>query len=76
MTDAKIDDQWMAKWLDAVQDGSATMSQRALSSIDRKGGLDAAVHAAKARGVHLVQLIDDKGIALVAASRHPFDLLC
>lgn len=71
-----IQDGWLAKWLDAVQDGSATMSQRALTAIDKHGGVEAAKDAAKARGVHLVQLTDDKGTLLVAASRHPFISLC
>jgi hypothetical protein len=33
----------LAKWLDAVQEGSATMSQRARSAIDKHGGLPAAI---------------------------------
>jgi hypothetical protein len=70
------DRDWMATWLDAVQDGSATMSQRARSSIDRHGGLEVAVKAARSRGVHLVELTDDKGKVLVAASLHPFTALC
>ncbi len=69
-------DKWLTKWLDAVESGSATMSQRARSSIDRNGGLEVAIAAAKARGVHLVELTDDKGNLLVAASRHPFTSLC
>ncbi len=71
----QADEQWLAAWLDAVADGSATMSQRAVTSIDKHGGLDAAVAAAQARGVHLVALTDDKGIELVAASVHPFKSL-
>ena len=69
-------DAWIATWLDAVQDGSATMSQRARSSIDRNGGLDGAIAAARERGVHLAELTDDKGTLLVAASRHPIRSLC
>ena len=77
MTDsAGPENQWLTSWLDAVEDGSATMSQRARSAIDRNGGLAAAIDAAKARGVHLVELTDDKGNLLVAASRHPFTSLC
>lgn len=70
------DHQWIADWIDAVQSGEATMSQRARSSIDAHGGLDAVIEAARARGVHLVQLTDDKGKLLVAASREPFTTLC
>ena len=67
---------WIDRWIDAVADGSATMSQRRLSSVERNGGVAAAVEAARAKGVHLVKLTDDKGNALVAASLHPFEPLC
>lgn len=70
------DNAWLASWLDAVQDGRATMSQRARSSIDAHGGLKAAVEMARAKGVHLVELTDDKGRLLIAASRHLFTTLC
>ena len=73
---SKAENGWLAKWLDAVQQGSATMSQRARTAIDRHGGLPAAIAAAEARDVHLVELTDDKGKLLVAASRHPFRSLC
>ncbi|WP_419809190.1 hypothetical protein [Sphingomonas sp.] len=66
----------MARWLDAVQSGAATMSQRKLSSIVANGGIEQAIAAARRREVHLVELIDDKGAALVAASKHPFQTLC
>ena len=66
----------MTRWLDAIQSGAATMSQRKLSSIEAHGGIEQAIAAAKQRGVHLVKLTDDKGTALVAASRHPFQPLC
>lgn len=70
------DKEWIATWLDAVQDGRATMSQRSRSSIDRHGGLEAIVAAARERDVHLAELTDDKGNLLVAASRHPIRSLC
>ena len=73
---SKADIGWLAKWLDAVQEGSAAMSQRARSAIDEHGGLPAAVAEAEARKVHLVALTDDKGKQIVAASRHPFRPLC
>jgi hypothetical protein len=69
-------DDWLASWLDAVAVGSASMSQRAASSIEKHGGLAAAKAAARKRSVHLVKLVDDKGIELVAASLHPFETLC
>ena len=55
-----------------MQDETATMSQRARALADRNDGLDAAVAAAKARGLHLAELTDDKGTLLVAASRDSF----
>ena len=71
-----MDDSWLGDWLDAVATGAATMSQRALTSVEAHGGLGAAVVAARARGVHLLRLTDDKGKALVAASTTPFETLC
>lgn len=69
-------DQWLSRWIDSVARGAATMSQRAVSSVDAHGGIDQAVTLAQARGVHLVQLTDDTGKLLLAASRHPFKTLC
>ncbi len=74
MTDQ--DAGWIKSWLDSVASGKATMSQRKRSSIDAHGGLEAAVSAARAAGLHLVQLTDDEGHVLVAASRAPFETLC
>lgn len=76
--DSPIDDEpaWLERWLDAVQSGAAAMSQRKLSSIEAHGGIEQAIAAATRRGVHLVELIDDKGAVLVAASRHPLRTLC
>jgi hypothetical protein len=67
---------WIDAWLDSVVSGKSTMSQRVMSSIEIHGGLDRVVSAAQARGVHLVQLTDDHGKELVAASLHPFRTLC
>lgn len=63
-------------WLDRVAEGTATMSQRRVGWVDRHGGLDALVAAARTRGVHLVRLTDDKGNDLIAASQAPFETLC
>jgi len=52
------------------------MSQRALSSIETHGGLETAVAAALARGLHLIKLTDEHRVVLVAASLHPFETLC
>ena len=73
---SQSDQAWIGKWIDAVADGSAIMSQRRLSSVERNGGTAAAIAAAKARGVHLAKLTGDEGNVLVAASLHPFERLC
>ncbi len=67
---------WIGKWIDSVADGSATMSQRRLSSVERNGGTAAAIAAAKERGVHLAKLTDEQGNLLIAASLHPIEPLC
>ena len=70
-------ESWTDIWLDAVVDGSSTMSQRKLTSIDSKGGgLDSVRERAKEKGVHLLLLEDDKGDQLVAASLKPFKVVC
>jgi hypothetical protein len=68
---------WSDKWLSPVADGSSTMSQRKLTSIEtRGGGLSRVKIAAKKKGVHLVLLEDDKGEQLIAASTKPFKVIC
>ncbi|HEY0778865.1 MAG TPA: hypothetical protein VGD56_12925 [Gemmatirosa sp.] len=68
---------WATAWLARVAAGELTMSQRALTSVEtRGGGLDAVVAVAKAQGVHLALLVDDRGQELVAASTHPIQVLC
>ena len=70
-------EQWAADWLGTVADGSNTMGQRKLTSIEKYGGgLEAVRAVARVRGVHLVLLTDDKGDELVAASVHPFKVGC
>jgi len=69
--------RWAADWLDAVAGGTNTMSQRKLSSVEKRGGgLEAVKAFATERGVHLLLLEDDKGDALVAASVKPFEVVC
>ena len=63
-------------WLSSIVSREATMSQRGVRWVEQQGGLDAVVAAAKTRGVHLVQLKDDHGKTLIAASMHPFTTLC
>ena len=70
------DQTWIDNWIAALVDGSTTMSQRRLSSVERNGGTEAAIVAAKERGVHLARLTDDEGNVLIAASLHPFEPLC
>ena len=70
-------EQWTADWLATVADGTNTMSQRKLTSIKKHGGgLEVVSKVARAKGVHLVLLTDDKGTELVAASIHPFKVVC
>ena len=52
------------------------MTQRKLTSVERHADLPMLVDAARARGIHLLVLTDDRGQRLVAASRHPFEVLC
>lgn len=69
--------QWVDTWLDAVADGSSTMSQRKLTSIEKRaGGLDAVAAVAEEKGVHLLLLEDDEGNEIVAASKKPFKVIC
>ena len=68
---------WATAWLETVANGSNTMSQRKLSSIEKRGGGLAAVKtAARRKGVHLLLVEDDKGNALIAASTNPFKVVC
>ena len=69
--------QWAAAWLGSVADGSNTMSQRKLSSVERLGGgLEAVKAIAEQKGVHLLLLEDDQGNELIAASTKPFKVVC
>ena len=81
MSEAKTDHEstrkWATEWLAGVADGSNTMSQRKLTSIEKKGGgLEAVKAVAEAMGVHLLLLEDDKGDELIAASVKPFKVVC
>lgn len=68
--------QWAEDWLNGVADGSNSMSQRKLSVIEKRGGLDAVKKIAEQKGVHLLLIEDDKGSELVAASTKPFKIVC
>ena len=76
-TEPNAEVQWASDWLDKVTDGTSTMSQRKLSSIEtRGGGLEAVKALAEQKGVHLLRLEDDAGNELVAASTKPFEVVC
>ena len=68
--------RWIATWLDAVANGSNTMSQRSLSSIEKHGGLGAAIVIAVEKDVHLLLVEDDAGREIIAASKKPFKVIC
>lgn len=76
MSDQKNELQWATDWLDAVASGANTMSQRKLSIIEKRGSLAAVKKLAEERGVHLLQIEDDKGNELIAASTKPFKIVC
>lgn len=77
MASAKVDAKaWCAKWMSDVTGRPASMTQRKLSSIESKGGgLRTLKKHARASGVHLLQLTDDRGDTLVAASTKVFRVL-
>ncbi len=68
--------QWAIDWLDSVADNSNTMSQRKLSVVEKRGGLERIKQLARERGVHLLQIEDDKGNELIAAGTKPFKVIC
>jgi DNA polymerase III delta subunit len=69
--------EWLSKWLDAVAAGGATMSQRSLHQLELRGGdLRLLRRLAKQRGVHLLLVRLDDGKDVVAASLHPFKVIC
>ena len=77
MSETKTPTQWAEEWLASVADGSNTMSQRKLASVEtRGGGLEAVRLLAQEKEVHLLLLEDDKGDELIAASTKPFKVIC
>ena len=68
---------WADAWLASVASHPNSMRQKKLSVVEaEKGGLALLRRTARARGVHLLLLSDDRGTPLVAASLHPFKVLC
>lgn len=65
-----------AQWIDEVRTRPGSMSQRKESVVSTwPGGVAALVKEARSKNVHLVRLTDDQGMALIAASVHPFEVL-
>ena len=70
-------EKWASDWLDSVANGSSTMSQHKVTSIEMRGGKIKEVKAlAKKKGAHLLLLEDPKGNELLAASTKPFKVVC
>lgn len=63
----QADQIWMIRWIDALANGSAKLSQHRLSFVERHGGRDR--RSEGPRG-HLGKRADDKGHVLIAASLH------
>ncbi|WP_138499445.1 hypothetical protein [Nostoc sp. PA-18-2419] len=77
MSETADTNRWADEWLDSVANGSNTMSQRKLSSVElRGGGIEFVKKIAESKGVHLLIIEDDKGNELVAASAKPFRVVC
>jgi hypothetical protein len=78
VTASKHDDEasWAHAWLAQVADGSLTMSQRKLSSLEAHGGVEEARAVAIRLGIHMAVIVDDKGEKLVVASNHPILVIC
>ncbi len=65
-----------AVWIAQVRDEPGLMSQRKQDVVEGwPGGVNDLVREAKAQGVHLLRLTDDRGVQLIAASVHPFEIL-
>lgn len=64
---------WIERWLSTVT--ASSMTQRSLASVEVHGGVALLVKLAKKHGIHLLQLTNDEGSVLIAASRRPFRVL-
>ena len=77
MYSTESETEWANSWLDSVAKGLNTMSQRKLSSIEKRGGgLDAVKAIAQRKKVHLLLIEDDQGNEIIAASTKPFIIVC
>ena len=70
---SQSDQTWIDKWIDAVADGLATMSQRRLSPAERNSSGNRSCAGAWRS---FAKPTDDQGVILVTASLHPFAPLC
>ncbi len=71
-----VQEQWAEDWLRSVADGSNTMSQRKITSIEKHVSLSTVKRIAKRMGIHLLLIEDDKGNELMAASTKPVKVIC
>lgn len=71
-----IQEQWVEDWLKSVVDGSNTMSQRRVTSIEKHVNLSKVKRIAIRMGIHLLMVEDDEGNKVVAASTKPFKVIC
>ncbi len=71
------ENEWTINWLQSVEAGLNTMSQRKLTSIEKHAGsLENVKRVAESLGVHLLLVEDDEGNEVVAASMKPFKVIC
>jgi hypothetical protein len=68
---------WTTRWFDSVVAGSRAISKRKVTSVDAWGGGLVFVRSlARRRGLHLILFVDGQGNKVVAASNHPFRIVC
>ncbi len=67
---------YRSEFTDKVADGTNAISQRKLSSIETRGGLEAVKVRAKQKAIPLLRLEDNEGNELAAASLKPFKGVC
>lgn len=73
---ANFNDAWVSAWLDSVADRPGALSHRSWQKIEKHGGIGPVIAAAANRKMHLVEMIDESGQRVVAASRSPLRPLC
>lgn len=73
---ANFNDAWVSAWLDSIVDRPGALSHRAWTKIEKHGGIEPVIAAATHRNIHLVEMIDESGQRVVAASRSPVRPIC